>query len=69
MIRSEVGVTDLAALAPDLPYVSVSERVVSTVCSEPAFIDRAAFRFFVMTRSFGTSQVGIDTYQADPTTA
>ncbi len=49
MIRSEVGVTGFAALAPDLPYDSFSERVVLTICLESEFIDRAAFCFFVMT--------------------
>ena len=59
MIRSDVFVTDFAAL--DLPRLRVSEleRTVSRACFEALFADRDSFWFFIITRSFGTSQKAI----------
>ena len=53
MIRSEVGVTGFAGLAPDRAYVPEPERVVLTTCFKALLTDRDAFCFFVITRPFG----------------
>ena len=66
MIRSEVGVTDFAPLAPDSVYVPEPDRVVFTTSFEDLLTDRDAFCFFVITRPFGISQMGIDTYHIKP---
>ena len=55
MIRSEVGVTGFAGLAPDRAYVPEPERVVLTTCFKALLTDRDAFCFFVITRPFGIS--------------
>ncbi len=55
MIRSEVGVTDFAALTPDRVHVPERERVVLMTCFEALLTDRDAFCFFVITRPFGIS--------------
>ena len=49
MIRSEVGVTDFAALAPDTTCVLEPERVGLTTGFEALLIDRDTFCFFVIT--------------------
>lgn len=67
MIRSEVCVTDFDALDPHRVRVPEPARVVSTVCFEALFAVRDAFCFFVMTRSFGISQMDIDAYRIKPT--
>lgn len=58
MIRSEVGVTDFAPLAPD--------RVVLTTSFETLLTERDAFRFFVITRPFRISELGVDTSHIKP---
>ena len=55
MIRSEVGVTDFAPLAPDRLYAPEPERVVLTTCFEALLPDRDACCFFVITPPFGIS--------------
>lgn len=67
MIRSEVGVTDFAPLAPDRLYVPEPERVVLTTGFEALLADRDACCFFVITRPFGISQMAIDTDHIKPT--
>ena len=53
MIRSEVGVTDFAPLAPGRRFVPEPECVVLTTCFEASLADRDACCFFVITRPFG----------------
>ena len=67
MIRSDVCVTGFAALALRWMRVPEPERVVSTTCFEALFADRDAFCFFVITRSFGISQMDIDAYHIELT--
>ena len=67
MIRSDVCVTDFAALDLHRVRFPEPERVVSTTCFEALFADRDAFCFFVITRSFGISQMDIDAYHTKPT--
>ena len=55
MIRSEVGVTGFAPLAPDRLYVPEPERVLLTTFFEALLSDRDTCCFFVSTRPFGIS--------------
>ena len=66
MIRSEVGVTDFAPVAPDRLYVPEPVRVVLTTCFEALLADCDACSFFVITQPFRINSMAIDTYHIKP---